>query len=434
LSFTVYSPFGAIPDPAVDGKRRMREGLLPAVVARLELDNTKGSGPRTAMFALNHARPGCRILEEDLGPGRVAFAFRREAGGAAELLDFTSSKKGAKTDAKPFVFMRWSASDGVRERHNPVHLLGSCPGVGFEVPAGKKYGITIALGSYLEGFQTNGMDARYLYTRYFKSLADVLKTALDTSGKMIAAAKSLDSKLDNSQVSDDQRFLIAHATHSYYGSTQLLEVEKQPLWVVNEGEYCMMNTLDLAVDHVFWELDHNPWLVRNLLDEFVRRYSYTDEVKVYTSEFAQSADTVQIDPSQAPPPPDEAQLSRPYENKARRTQLLPRYGRAQQLFAPGPQQLRVGQSDGMLQLHDPGAALQLDSHGGLLCGQDPRRCVAQEEQVRRRGMPREHDQPKRRCGFRAVRQHALRRRDRRSPPTTRSITPWRKRATTSTSL
>jgi len=315
LSFTVYSPFGAIPDPAVDGKRRMREGLLPAVVARLELDNTKGSGPRTAMFALNHARPGCRILEEDLGPGRVAFAFRREAGGAAELLDFTSSKKGAKTDARPFVFMRWSASDGVRERHNPVHLLGSCPGVGFEVPPGKKYGITIALGSYLEGFQTNGMDARYLYTRYFKSLADVLKTALDTSGKMIAAAKSLDDKLDNSSVSDDQRFLISHATHSYYGSTQLLEVGKQPLWVVNEGEYCMMNTLDLAVDHVFWELDHNPWLVRNLLDEFVRRYSYTDEVKVYTSEFAQSADTVQIDPSQAPPPPDEAQLSRPYKTK-----------------------------------------------------------------------------------------------------------------------
>ena len=100
--------------------------------------------------------------------------------------------------------------------------------------------------------------------------------------------KSLDSKLDDAAISDDQRFLISHATHSYYGSTQLLEVEGQPLWVVNEGEYCMMNTLDLAVDHVFWELEHNPWLVRNLLDTFVRRYSYTDEVKVYKSEFVPS--------------------------------------------------------------------------------------------------------------------------------------------------
>jgi xylan 1,4-beta-xylosidase len=315
LSFTVYSPFGAIPDPAVESDQRMREGLLPAVIARLELDNTSGTATRTAMFALNHARPGSRILEDDLGKRRVAFAFRREAGGAAELFDFTSSQKGVKIDAAPFIFMRWSASDGVRERHNPVHLLGSCPGFGFEVPAGKKYGITIALGSYLEGFQTNGLDGRYLYTRYFKGLADVLKMALDNAGKIVSSAHALDSKLDHAAVSDDQRFLISHATHSYYGSTQLLDVENQPLWVVNEGEYCMMNTLDLAVDHVFWELEHNPWLVRNLLDTFVRRYSYTDEVKVYKSDFAPSADTVQVDPSQTPPPPDEAQLNRPYDKK-----------------------------------------------------------------------------------------------------------------------
>jgi xylan 1,4-beta-xylosidase len=315
LSFTVYSPFGAIPDPAVESDQRMREGLLPAVIARLELDNTSGTATRTAMFALNHARPGSRILEDDLGKRRVAFAFRREAGGAAELFDFTSSQEGVKIDAAPFIFMRWSASDGVRERHNPVHLLGSCPGFGFEVPAGKKYGITIALGSYLEGFQTNGLDGRYLYTRYFKGLADVLKMALDNAGKIVSSAHALDSKLDHAAVSDDQRFLISHATHSYYGSTQLLDVENQPLWVVNEGEYCMMNTLDLAVDHVFWELEHNPWLVRNLLDTFVRRYSYTDEVKVYKSDFAPSADTVQVDPSQTPPPPDEAQLNRPYDKK-----------------------------------------------------------------------------------------------------------------------
>jgi hypothetical protein len=203
----------------------------------------------------------------------------------------------------------------VKERYNPVHLLGSCPGFGFEVPAGKKYGITIALGSYLEGFQTNGIDARYLYLRYFESLADVLKAALDGSSKIISAAKALDDKLDQTNLSADQRFMIAHSTHSYYGSTQLLEVDNQPFWVVNEGEYCMMNTLDLSVDHVFWELEHNPWLVRNLLDNFVRLYSYTDEVKVYKGEFAPATETMQVDPSQAPPPPDEAQLNRPYDTK-----------------------------------------------------------------------------------------------------------------------
>ncbi len=314
LTFTVYSPFGSIPDPAKDSEQKMREGLLPAVVARLVLDNTKGAGTKTAMFALNHARPGERILEDDLGAGRLGFAFRREAGGAAELFDWTSGKKEAGA-AEPFVFMRWSASDGVRELHNPVHLLGSCPGFGFEVPAGKKYGLTIALGSYLEGFQTNGLDGRYLYTRYFKGLPDVLKTALDRADELAARAESLDDQLDSAKLSDDQRFIIAHATHSYYGSTQLLEVEGQPLWVVNEGEYCMMNTLDLAVDHVFWELDHNSWLVRNLLDTFARRYSYTDEVKVYKTEIAMAAPLGQADPSAPPPAPDEAQLTRPYDTR-----------------------------------------------------------------------------------------------------------------------
>jgi hypothetical protein len=314
LTFTVYSPFGSIPDPANDRDEQMRKGLLPAVVARLVLDNTNGKQTKTAMFALNHARPGERILLDDLGAGRLGFAFRREAGGAAELFDWTSGKKEAAA-AEPFVFMRWSASHGVRELHNPVHLLGSCPGFGFEVPAGKKYGLTIALGSYLEGFQTNGLDGRYLYTRYFKGLPDVLRTALDRADELAARAEALDDQLDAAKLSDDQRFIIAHATHSYYGSTQLLEVEGQPLWVVNEGEYCMMNTLDLAVDHVFWELDHNPWLVRNLLDTFARRYSYTDEVKVYKTEIKMAAPLGQADPSAPPPPPDEAQLTRPYDAK-----------------------------------------------------------------------------------------------------------------------
>jgi hypothetical protein len=96
MTFSIYSPFGAIPDPAVDSEQRMRDGLLPAVIARLEFDNTSGTTTRTAMFALNHARPGSRTLPEDLGSGRVAFAFRREAGGAAELFDFTSSEQGVK--------------------------------------------------------------------------------------------------------------------------------------------------------------------------------------------------------------------------------------------------------------------------------------------------------------------------------------------------
>lgn len=309
LDFTVYTPFGEIPDPAKANERQMRDALRPAVVARLVIDNTKGKTPKTGIFALNHARTGPRMITEDLGKGRVGFAFRREAGVAAEVIDITGTGKADKP--VPFGFMRWSATDGIREKHNPVHLLGSCPGLGFEVPAGKKYALTLAIGSYLEAPVTTGLSGKYLYTRYFADLTDVLKSTLDTAGKLVTAAEKLSAKLEGAKISDDQKFLISHATHSYYGSTQLLEIAKKPFWVVNEGEYCMMNTLDLSVDHVFWELDRNPWVVKNLLDNFVSHYSYTDEVKVYKEAF--QAHGFDHDPSQPPPPPDVAQLARPYD-------------------------------------------------------------------------------------------------------------------------
>jgi hypothetical protein len=312
LSFTVYSPFGSIPNPAKASKEEMRDGLRPAVVAHLVIDNTKGKKAKTGIFALNHSRPGPRMITDDLGKKtRVGFAFRREAGVAAEVFDITGDKKGAAM--APFGFMRWSATDGIREKYNPVHLLGSCPGVGFEVPAGKRYVMVMAIGSYLEQPVTTGLSGKYLYTRYFSDLTDVLKSTLDRAAKLKSAAEALDKKLEASKLSDDQKFMISHATHSYYGSTQLLEIDKQPFWVVNEGEYCMMNTLDLAVDHVFWELDRNPWLVKNLLDNFVRHYSYTDDVKIYKSEVTLSSH--EHDPSQPPPPPDAAQLERPYDKK-----------------------------------------------------------------------------------------------------------------------
>ncbi len=314
MTFTVCSPFGSIPDPSKASEKEMREGLLPAVVARLVVDNTRGTQPKTGIFALNHARTGPRMINEDLGSSRrVGFAFRREAGVAAEVFD--PGDRNAKPE--PFGFMRWSPTDGIRERYNPVHLLGSCPGVGFEVPPGKRYRMTLAIGSYLANIETTGLDGRYLYTRYYKNLTDVLRATLDRADQLIANAEALDAKLEASSLSDDQRFMISHSTHSYYGSTQLLEVDNQPFWVVNEGEYCMMNTLDLAVDHVFWELDRNTWLVRSLLDSFVSNYSYTDEIKIYKGEAAATATAheKQIDPSQPPPPPDAAQLARPYDRK-----------------------------------------------------------------------------------------------------------------------
>ena len=66
--------------------------------------------------------------------------------------------------------------------------------------------------------------------------------------------------------------------HSYFPNTQLLLEGRRPVWVVNEGSYMMMNTFDLTVDILFFEMRQNPWTVRNELENFLEHYSYHDTV------------------------------------------------------------------------------------------------------------------------------------------------------------
>ena len=79
FTFTVYTPFGEIPDPAGATPARMRDALLPAVVAELEVDNRHGTAAKTAFFAINFNEPGWLPVESG-GPGRRGFAIRRQYG------------------------------------------------------------------------------------------------------------------------------------------------------------------------------------------------------------------------------------------------------------------------------------------------------------------------------------------------------------------
>jgi xylan 1,4-beta-xylosidase len=266
--FTIYTPFGAIPDPDLATPAELAEVLRPAVIAELEVDNTDGASPKTAFFAINFNEPGWRPMSLPKLGTRRGFTLRDEIGILAEIVD--------QFDATPMLFCRWTPDEGLRQ-HTP-HLLGSCPGVSMTVEPGERATLRISIGCHLDGVVTTGLEGRYFYNRLFTSIDQVLGSALD-KGDPKPACAVIDQTLADSTLSPDQQFLIAHATRSYYGSTQLLDVGGQPFWIVNEGEYCMMNTLDLTVDQVFWELKHNPWVVRNQLDNFVRHYSYVDEIK-----------------------------------------------------------------------------------------------------------------------------------------------------------
>ena len=178
-------PLARSPIPANDSDEQMREGLLPAVVARLELDNTNGTDHQDRDVRAEPCAARQRGFSKTIwAAGRLGFAFRREAGGAAELFDFTASRTRRSRRRRA---LRLHALVGQRRRARapqPGPSAGLLPRIWLRsARRARSTASTIALGSYLEGFQTNGLDGRYLYTRYFKGLADVLKTALDRAAR-----------------------------------------------------------------------------------------------------------------------------------------------------------------------------------------------------------------------------------------------------------
>ena len=220
LTFSICTPFGTIPDPGGGGATdaALRDALLPAVIATLRVDNRDGTETKTAVFAIDFVEPGARVLRaaraaaDDAGAtssvDRLGFAWRRSMGVMGVLED-------AEPGEQLHALQRWSVVEGLADR-NPVHELGTCAGLAFEVPPGEQRTLVLAIGVYLDGVVTTGLEGRYYYARCYESLTDVLHAALDRATTLRAQAARLDATLLGSGLSPDQQFLIAHATRSYY--------------------------------------------------------------------------------------------------------------------------------------------------------------------------------------------------------------------------
>ncbi|MCL6617706.1 MAG: glycoside hydrolase family 52 protein, partial [Anoxybacillus ayderensis] len=157
--------------------------------------------------------------------------------------------------------------------------LGKVGALIMDIPAGQKKTYRFAVCFYRGGYVTAGIDTSYFYTRFFRNIEDVGLYALEQAEVLKELSFRSNELTEKEWLSDEQKFMMAHAIRSYYGNTQLLENDGRPIWVVNEGEYRMMNTFDLTVDQLFFELKMNPWTVKNVLDLYVERYSYEDRVR-----------------------------------------------------------------------------------------------------------------------------------------------------------
>ena len=263
FALSVLSPFERIAEWESLGEDLRRRLCAPVIPVRCAADNTAGTEDLEILFGIGGAERGLRYLG-DTDPSLVGFACATEYGFAA------LPQPGLRAQSGLDLFSR--------SRHDDrgLHLLGGEAALILRVAPGESAHLDLVLGFHQQGTVTTGIAGSYYYTRYFSDLDSVLAFGLEHHAAYLRAAAARDAELEKSPLSPSQRWLVAHSVHTYLASTQLLQREGKPLWVVNEGEYRMINTFDLAVDHLFFEMSWWPWAVRSTLDLYASDYSYVD--------------------------------------------------------------------------------------------------------------------------------------------------------------
>lgn len=262
LSFKIYTPFGDVPNIEGCSKEEFKKHIAPGILAELTLDNTNSDKDSLLFFGLNCCY---RMLGD--------FSTTLAGGACVGLYGFAAGKDEVFEDMgfNPIKYIEKDISENYR--------LGSEVVIKSDVKAGERKTIYIALATYQHGIVTSGLECKFVYSDYFKNLEDVLYYLLVNKDYYIGLSNDRDNELNKSGLSFERKQLLAQAVHSYHASTQLLlDENNKPVWIVNEGEYKMMNTLDLTVDHLFFELKYHSWTIKNVLEFFWDKYSYNADI------------------------------------------------------------------------------------------------------------------------------------------------------------
>ncbi len=261
LTASILTPLDELPDPASAPLAAQRDAYVPAVLVQVTVRNP-GPTTREAVFAIN--LPDHKWLITEGLPGMKSRAGCSFATDAADAHVFSAF------DIESALKRRWP--------HQPRFGLSGMAGLSVPVAPGQTRTLTIAVGFWKPGNATAGRAMSYWYTRLFSGVEDVLTHILSRTAAITTACARRDAQLAASGLPEERQFIIAHATRGYHASTQLLDDAGRPRWVVNEGEYLMLNTFDLTVDMVFHELRHSPWAVANVLEQFASQYRYVSRV------------------------------------------------------------------------------------------------------------------------------------------------------------
>ena len=268
LTFRVYSPHHSVPDPTSGGA--LLYETSPGVIFELRVDNSGGDRPVYAFIGLEWKADGRIVpLDWNTAGALCGITYRGQWALAADPIP-----------GKVFT-VRENHILPLLENGTPhIHNAGNQGAVVRVVPAGQVETLTCVFGFYDGAVVTQGIPARYWYTRNFKRVEEVCAAMLQSSGWLKQDCLRFDDEVLQLCPDPRKRALFSQSVRAYLYNSQLLEADSgKALYNVAEGQFCWRNTLDLAADHLGWELWRYPWVVRNIMELYLERYSYTDNVR-----------------------------------------------------------------------------------------------------------------------------------------------------------
>lgn len=252
VSWTHYSPIWKLADFENASIEEQKLFTLPVTIIRFRIDNSKGKSVKKIVFS----------LQEDRSETYQSGIFK---GYSFENKHYLVSSQGGLL-----------SSEMVEKEYK---IKGANSAFEFIANPGQIAEPVIYVTHYREGVCAPEINGKYYYTSLFENVENVLEFANIHLKDIIDQSNQIDNMV-YSQISDPYRqFLTGHSMHSYRFSTFLLNAGKKLIWGVTEGQYGYINTFDLVIDQLFYELEIHPWTIRNVLDLYASNYFYYDSIK-----------------------------------------------------------------------------------------------------------------------------------------------------------
>jgi hypothetical protein len=269
FTFRAISRPPVFPDLEAKGALAKAAAVLnPSILLELEVDNTRSDKPAFAFIGFAIFRERLRTL--DLVPEHGLCGIGLAGRWALAALP----EKGVVFTVRDGAIARHVERGAAVAEHK-----GREGGVMRRIEAGKRATLRCAMAFHHEGIVTQGIPSTYAYTRHFKSAEQACRQRLMGHAAFQKESSRFDEDARRQSRDEKRHQVYAQAVRAYGANTQLALQGKKIAYNVSEGCFYWRNTMDLCADHLPFELATSPWLVRNLLDQFLARYVYRDRLK-----------------------------------------------------------------------------------------------------------------------------------------------------------